>query len=1126
MKKWLLLLGMIFSVTQLLGQEYSYLPTANVHDAKMFEIISTGATGDIGTELLEFRLEVSQTWPSLRLGVYDGDISANNQGHWDARGVNITPPPTLFIVYADPNGDATDMVLKGTWNSTMMVDDAWYDCVVPLGPEARNRTGTYIYRLQVTTNNPHFSQFYANRFKLRVNGKLEIHLNTFEFVGGLQSITDIPYIYPQSQLTPPYGPFEPTTYDGTFQWFFYLPRPVSYIEFWDGEFDYGQASLSLPHDTDDPNTPNNVLPPWGYLGDETLPEGVRLAGPIDDSASPIYRRPPNVFYELVAPDGAVYRNENPSGNREWERFRVDTAPFDPTIMDYHADELPAGIYQVNIYGVDLGNSKNMRFFNTISGVSEEGEPIINVPVPPEHLGSIGDWVWEDSNHNGFQDMGEEGLAHVTLRLVNDLGFQISKTMTDENGSYLFKNVPAGRFTILLDGATIPWGLQNTTFNLPYSISLDKGERHREADFGYTPLEGNGCREVLAWYDPWYGSASSADPLRHWSDQNQGGIADTAAFDLYVPSHQNADINPLFDSTDPDMWEHDILLAWAAHVDAFVVNWFGKDSYEQSGLKGLLDTAERLYQQYGASGFDFRIIVAYHEEALGDLDDNLAFLADSVFTHPAYYHQREGLPRPLYVYTPQHSLAAQDFMTALHNACPEKIVVCWNWEPGYIEPAGLVDSVYPWPLHEKANWDDQSGMKWGEEYLDEFYATAADLDVRFLTAGVWPGYDDRLYIDGINRWMQRLDGRVYTATWDKLNAAFPPWVLIHSWNDFNHATQVQNTYDYTDLYVRLTQSRARAWKYANGCADAGGERDITVPELVLNARKLGATEEEIAALISEFISRGQIQVQAPQLAMAAPVAANALVFVKGSPSHFGQSWENAVDGDREGWDGTATVKPKGSDYSKDAWAIFRFGDGETYQFDYLTMQTDNGKEDDRYPERQAKVVDVYVSTAGQDESDFQFLTRLKIKVGAEKKYGLPGRTRAKYIKLVVVEPKWTSGGWRQIVEFGVHCLDQRGAKPASETVMLAAVPQEFGLGQNYPNPFNPVTTIPYQLPNAGHVTLKIYDMLGHEVATLVDGEQAAGWYQVEWSAQQMASGTYFCRLTAGAQQSVRKLVVMK
>jgi hypothetical protein len=93
-----------------------------------------------------------------------------------------------------------------------------------------------------------------------------------------------------------------------------------------------------------------------------------------------------------------------------------------------------------------------------------------------------------------------------------------------------------------------------------------------------------------------------------------------------------------------------------------------------------------------------------------------------------------------------------------------------------------------------------------------------------------------------------------------------------------------------------------------------------------------------------------------------------------------------------------------------------------------------------------------------------------------------------------------------------------------------LPLDFCLYQNYPNPFNPVTTIKYAIPNVGTgfslSILKVYDILGSEVATLVNEKQSAGNYEVKFDGSKLASGVYFYKLQAGKYSSIRKLLLIK
>lgn len=89
-----------------------------------------------------------------------------------------------------------------------------------------------------------------------------------------------------------------------------------------------------------------------------------------------------------------------------------------------------------------------------------------------------------------------------------------------------------------------------------------------------------------------------------------------------------------------------------------------------------------------------------------------------------------------------------------------------------------------------------------------------------------------------------------------------------------------------------------------------------------------------------------------------------------------------------------------------------------------------------------------------------------------------------------------------------------------------MPDEFKLYQNYPNPFNPVTNISYQISKSVQVTLKVYNPIGQRVATLVNGQQVAGYYLVSWQADDVPNGVYFYKLQAGEFTEIKKMTFIK
>jgi hypothetical protein len=117
--------------------------------------------------------------------------------------------------------------------------------------------------------------------------------------------------------------------------------------------------------------------------------------------------------------------------------------------------------------------------------------------------------------------------------------------------------------------------------------------------------------------------------------------------------------------------------------------------------------------------------------------------------------------------------------------------------------------------------------------------------------------------------------------------------------------------------------------------------------------------------------------------------------------------------------------------------------------------------------------------------------------------------------------WEDSSNNKINLFGIKRVDYLGTVENNSWSVA-----KFTLSQNYPNPFNPTTTVNYQIPELSFVTLKVYDVLGNEIATLVNEEKPAGSYEVDFSGNNLTSGIYFYQLQAGEFIETKKMILLK
>jgi hypothetical protein len=260
------------------------------------------------------------------------------------------------------------------------------------------------------------------------------------------------------------------------------------VTVFDGDMDFGAPNCAY-NDTDDLDSTG--VPPFA-LGSAAVAEGVAVANapaacsspgvgtrtgtPAEDNSAAAFRRVPTIIpngiaYQLKAPgspanpNGQVFINQNPSGNKEWEQFKIQLVqPGDVTngacpaegypadvnkgyaASDCRTTDLPGGVWEIQLDGMDLSNL-NFWFF------SFKVEPI-------ETEYSIGRLVWYDANSNGVQDLcagvpcaPELGIANVAYTVYDGPlpGGQVVRSgVTDANGEFMETGLPAGNYTVIVE----------------------------------------------------------------------------------------------------------------------------------------------------------------------------------------------------------------------------------------------------------------------------------------------------------------------------------------------------------------------------------------------------------------------------------------------------------------------------------------------------------------------------------------------------------------------------------------------------------------------------------------------------------------------------------------------------
>jgi hypothetical protein len=501
--------------------------------------------------------------PDGNFELFDGDRVAAN---WDVPFNDGTPaadpsaPELILELFADPAGVGGSGPAILTWTpgavpsgtelgSFPVTNNAWNGVTFTHDAAALNGSN-YQYALHIKPANPTVDKGW-NAFKIRAAGTVLLLGNQVLGFLGAMNVGDGTMGNPGDLTTiyPAYPSLTPTVYDGTWSFKTRLPAFLGDVTIFDGDMDFGDARCTY-NDTDDPDS--SGIPP--FANSAAVPEGVaqatgqfaacsspgvgiRTGLPADDQGTPgspsAFRRVPSIVpagiaYQLVAPPspsypgGQLFLNQNPSGNKEWEQFKIElVAPGDAPLgpcpaggypadagkgyeaSDCRTDELPGGVWEIQLDGMDLSNL-NFWFF----GFKVE-------PIVTEY--SIGRLVWYDANANGVQDLcsgvpcaPELGIANVAYTVYDGPlpgGTVVRAGVTDANGEFLESALPAGNYTVVVDAGNFAVGqplngLSSTTggetengieVGLPICIDTNNpvgcGQpQYAEAIFGYVMRE--------------------------------------------------------------------------------------------------------------------------------------------------------------------------------------------------------------------------------------------------------------------------------------------------------------------------------------------------------------------------------------------------------------------------------------------------------------------------------------------------------------------------------------------------------------------------------------------------------------------------------------------------------------
>jgi hypothetical protein len=372
------------------GSDYTAFPDDDPDSGKFLGVAGSGTLVNLP---IICHIGIPSDESSFDIDIFDGEIG----GHWDQYYDNNDNMD--FKLYEDSLKDGAGTTLVNSWTQYDMTDDNWYSRTFSTSSGAQAPSGNYFYRLTINWRNPGTSAS-NNYFKIRTTGQISIAKgNQFAIMGGPLRIP-----YPSTYGSPPWesnnldppvwaGDSNPdvnnadaNSYNGNWNFYFYVPKIATSIPFKDGDAD-------IVSDDNDANTPP--------------PEGISNGAP-QDGPSPYdgCNVAPNIKYTISDPDGNSYPNSNPSGNLEWENFIIskDTADNPDYLVDY---DLSAGLWNMEIEGMD---AHNMYFMEASYEIFTITDPPLPVNPPPTLVPSLSSTVTPGTRVNYGHTLTNKGTT--------------------------------------------------------------------------------------------------------------------------------------------------------------------------------------------------------------------------------------------------------------------------------------------------------------------------------------------------------------------------------------------------------------------------------------------------------------------------------------------------------------------------------------------------------------------------------------------------------------------------------------------------------------------------------------------------------------------------------------------